>query len=106
LIGRFHALTAAAIAFAICCCGCNARLSQGALVPVAQANTEGTSFVPVLVATKRKRSTADAGEMFDSERAEEVLYALVSVSIRPTQRERLARCNGPPLCQATPSKIS
>jgi hypothetical protein len=72
LIGRTHLLTAAAIASAICCCGCSGRLAQGALVPVAEATTEGTTLVPILVATKRKRSTADAGEMFNGERADEV----------------------------------
>ena len=83
LIGRVRLLTAAAIASAIFCCGCSGRLAQGALVPVAQADTEGISLVPVLVATIRSRSTADAGEMFDSRRAEEVSYASVTVSIPP-----------------------
>src|SRR5271169_2507684 len=83
LIGRVRLLTAAAIASAIFCCGCSGRLAQGALVPVAQADTEGISLVPVLVATKRSRSTTDAGEMFDSSRAEDVSYASVTVSIPP-----------------------
>jgi esterase/lipase superfamily enzyme len=65
------------------CCGCSSRLAQGALVPIAQADTEGTSLVPVLVPTKRSRSTANAGEMFDSRRAEEVPYASITVSIPP-----------------------
>ena len=81
LIGRDRLLTAAAIASAIFCCGCSGRLAQGALVPVAQADTEGISLVPLLVATNR--STADAGQMFDSRRAEEVSYASVTVSIPP-----------------------
>jgi hypothetical protein len=44
------------------CCACSGRLPQGALAPVAQADTAGTSLVPMLVATTRKRST-DAGDM-------------------------------------------
>jgi esterase/lipase superfamily enzyme len=95
MIGRFHVLTAAAIASAICCCGCSARLSQGALVPVAQANTEGTSFVPVLVATKRKRSTTDSGEMFDGEPAEEVSYASVTVSLPPDATRKIGEVQWP-----------
>jgi esterase/lipase superfamily enzyme len=95
LISRFHILTAAVIASAICCCGCSARLSQGALVPVAQANTEGTSLVPVLVATKRKRSTVDAGAMFDSERAEDVSYASVTVSIPPDTARKVGEVQWP-----------
>jgi esterase/lipase superfamily enzyme len=95
LIGRFHLLTAAAISSAIFCCGCSGRLAQGALVPVAQANTEGTSRVPVLVATKRNRSTADAGEMFGSERAEEVSYASVTVSIPPDSARKIGEVQWP-----------
>lgn len=95
LLGRFHIVTTAAMALAICCCGCSARLSQGALVPVAQANTEGTSRVPVLVATKRKLSTADAGEMFGSEQAEEVSYASVTVSIPPDATRKIGDVQWP-----------
>src|SRR5580700_1388844 len=95
LIGRFHILTAVAIASAICCCGCSGRLSQGALLPVALANTEGPSRVPVLVATKRKRSSADAGEMFDSERADEVSYASVTVSIPPDATRKIGEVQWP-----------
>jgi esterase/lipase superfamily enzyme len=95
LIGRVHLLTAAAIASAIFCCGCSGRLAQGALVPVAQADTEGISLVPVLVATKRSRSTADAGEMFNSERAEEMSYASVTVSIPPDATRRIGQVQWP-----------
>jgi len=95
LIGRFHILTAAAIASASFCGGCSGRLAQGALLPVAQANTEGTSRVPVLVATKRNRSTADAGEMFGSERGEEVSYASVTVSIPPDAARKIGEVQWP-----------
>jgi len=95
LIGRLRLLTAAAIASAIFCCGCSGRLAQGALVPVAQADTEGTSLVPVLVATKRSRSAANAGEMFDSRLAEEVSYASVTVSIPPDVARRTGEVQWP-----------
>ena len=95
MIGRFHILTAVAILSAIFCCGCSGRLAQGALVPVAQADTEGTSRVPVLVATKRNRSTANPGEMFGSERAEEVSYASVTVSIPPDAVRKIGEVQWP-----------
>ena len=79
---RFHLLSVVAIASAILCSGCS-RLSQGSLLPVVQANTEGTSLVPVLVATKRKRSATGNGEMFNSDPADEVSYASLTVSIPP-----------------------
>src|ERR1700733_7299639 len=97
LIGKSYILTAAAIALALGCCGCSARLPQGSLLPVAQAETEGTSRVPVLVATERKRSTADAaGEMFGRERAEEMSYASVTVSIPPDAARRIGEVQWPP----------
>lgn len=65
------------------------------MVPVAQADTEGTSRVSVLVATKRKRSTADVGEMFGSERAEEVSYASVTVSIPPDAARKVGEVQWP-----------
>ena len=94
MIGRFHVLTAAAIASAVFCCGCSG-LSQGALAPVAQANTEGTSLVPVLVATNRKRSPADAGVKFDGAPAEEVSYASVTVSIPPDATRKIGEVQWP-----------
>jgi esterase/lipase superfamily enzyme len=103
LIGKSQILTAAAIAFAICCCGC-AQLSQGALVPVAQANTVGTSLVPVLVATKRKRSTTDPGEMFDSGLAEETSYASVSISMPPDAVRKIGDVQWPATSPGDPQQ--
>jgi esterase/lipase superfamily enzyme len=65
------------------------------LVPVAEADTEGISRVPVLVATKRNRATADAGEMFGSDRAEEVSYASVTVSIPPDAARKIGEVQWP-----------
>ena len=94
LFGRSYVLTTAVIASAVFCCGCS-RLSQGSLIPVAQANTEGTSRVPVLVATKRKRSTAEDGEMFSGEPADEVSYASVAVSIPPDTVRKIGEIQWP-----------
>ena len=94
MIGRFYLLTVAVMASAILCSGCS-RLSQGSLLPVAQANTEGTSLVPVLVATKRKRSTAENGEMFNSEPADEVSYASVTVSMPPDGVRKIGEIQWP-----------
>jgi esterase/lipase superfamily enzyme len=103
LIGKSHILTVAALAFAICCCGC-AQLSQGALVPVAQTNTEGTSLVPVLVATKRKRSTTDPGEMFDSGLAEETSYASITISMPPDAVRKIGDVQWPPTSPGDPQR--
>jgi len=95
LISRIRLLTAAAIASAICCCACSGRLPQGALVPVTQANTEGTSLVPVLVATTRKRAADDPGEMFESEQAEDVSHGSVAVSIPPDAARKIGEVQWP-----------
>ena len=102
LIGRVRLLTVAAIASAVFCCGCSGRLAQGALVPVAQADTEGISLVPVLVATTRSRSTANAGEMFDSRRAEGVSYASVIVSIPPDAARKTGEVQWPTSLPGSP----
>jgi esterase/lipase superfamily enzyme len=64
-------------------------------VPVAQAETEGTSRVPVLVVTERKRSIDDAGQMFGSERSDEVSYASVTVSIPPDATRKIGEVQWP-----------
>lgn len=105
MIGRRHILTLVAVATGLCCCGCSARLSQGSLLPVAQAETEGTSLVPLLVATERKRSTADAaGEMFGRERAEEMSYASVTVTIPPDAARKIGEVQWPPSLPGDPQK--
>jgi esterase/lipase superfamily enzyme len=54
------------IAMAIFCASCSARPAQGVLVPVTET-VEGSSRVPIVVATTRQRSTTDPGEMFNGE---------------------------------------
>jgi esterase/lipase superfamily enzyme len=96
LISGRHTLTLVAVASAICCCACSARLSQGSLLPVTQVETEGTSLVSVLVATERTRSTTDAtGEMFGRDREKEMSYASVTVSIPPDAARKAGEVQWP-----------
>lgn len=92
IYGRsLHALV---VALALACGSCAGRLSQGALVPVTAA-AEGTSRVPILVATTRQRSTTDPGEMFSGERAAEVSYAAITVSIPPDAARKIGEVQWP-----------
>jgi esterase/lipase superfamily enzyme len=63
------------------------------LVPVAQA-AEGASRVWVLAAATRQRS-GDAGEMFSGERAAEISYAAVTVSIPPDNARKVGEIQWP-----------
>jgi esterase/lipase superfamily enzyme len=85
---------ATAIGLTLVLGACAGRPAQGVLVPVTQA-AEGTARVDILVATTRQRSTADAGEMFNGERAEEISYAAITVSIPPDDSRELGTINWP-----------
>ena len=89
---RKSLVTAASISIALVLGGCAGRPSQGVLVPVAQA-AEGTSRVDMLIATTRKRSTADAGEMFSGERADDLSYAAISISIPSDNSREIGKIN-------------
>ena len=95
VISRINPLAIVAIALALCCCGCSGRLPQGALVPVAQADTAGGSVVPVLVATTRQHTTGDAGNMFDSGGPNPLSYASVTVSIPPDVTRKIGEIQWP-----------
>ena len=64
-------------------------------MPVAQAETEGTSTVPLLVATTRSRAAANDGSMFGSERADQASYASIAVSIPPDTARRIGEVQWP-----------
>jgi esterase/lipase superfamily enzyme len=87
-------LSALGLVLALACGSCGGRLSQGALVPVT-TTAEGTSLVPILVATTRQRSTTDPGEMFSGERAAEVSYAAITVSIPPDAARKIGEVQWP-----------
>jgi esterase/lipase superfamily enzyme len=79
---RNHLSVAAGLVLALLCCSCASRPLQGVLAPNAQS-ADGATRVPVLVATTRNRLIADPGEMFGGDRASDVSYASIVVSIPP-----------------------
>jgi esterase/lipase superfamily enzyme len=73
------------------------------LVPVAEA-AEGSSRVTVLAATNRSRSTNSAGEMFNGERALELSYAAVEVSIPPDNARKVGQVQWPGSVPGNPER--
>jgi esterase/lipase superfamily enzyme len=103
LMNATHLLAAAAVGLTLVCVGCAGRPSQGVLVPIA-ATAEGTSRVAVLAATTRQRSTTDPGEMFNGERANDVSYASVVVSIPPDSVRKIGAIQWPATVPGDPSR--
>jgi esterase/lipase superfamily enzyme len=87
-------LAVLAIAIAVTGGSCSTRPMQGVLVPVAEI-AEGTSRVPMFVATTRQRSTTDLGEMFNGERAAGFSYAAITVSISPDSARKIGEVQWP-----------
>lgn len=100
-----HVATAATLCVALVACGaCSAnRPSQGVLTPVA-ATDEGSSRVSVLAVTNRRRSTVDAGDMFSGERAEDVSYAAITVSIPPDSARKVGQVQWPSSLPGNPAR--
>jgi esterase/lipase superfamily enzyme len=73
------------------------------LTPVA-TSVEGSSQVPVLAVTNRRRSTTDAGEMFNGERADDVSYAAVTVSIPPDTSRKVGQVQWPSSVPGNPQR--
>jgi esterase/lipase superfamily enzyme len=96
-------LAVQAIAVAIACTSCSSRPVQGVLVPVAEI-AEGTSRVPIFVATTRQRSTTDPGEMFNGERAADVSYAAITVSIPPDGSRKVGEVQWPATLPGDPRR--
>jgi esterase/lipase superfamily enzyme len=96
-------LAARVAAMAICCVSCAGRPVQGVLVPVTEI-AEGTSRVPIFVATTRQRSTTDPGEMFNGERAAEVSYAAIAVSIPPDGSRKVGEVQWPATLPGDPRR--
>ena len=85
--------------------GCAGRPSQGVLIPQASASsTPGAARVPVLVATTRRRSTDDPGAMFNGERAEDVSYAAITVSIPPEGAHKIGAVQWPETPPGDPAR--
>jgi len=91
------------IALVLLCCSCASRLLQGALTPNAQS-ADGTTKVPILVATTRNRATSDPGEMFDSNRGQEVAYASIVVSIPPESARKIGEIQWPSAPPGDPAR--
>jgi esterase/lipase superfamily enzyme len=88
---RIFAVSAILIAFALGACA--GRPSQGVLVPT--ATVEGASLVPIFAATTRQHSRADPGEMFNGERATDVSYAAITVSIPSDASRKIGEIQWP-----------
>jgi esterase/lipase superfamily enzyme len=88
-----HFVGASILVLAIACGSCAIRPPQGALIPVT-ATAEGTTRVPIFIATTRERAT-DSGEMFSGERAAAVSYAAVTVSIPPDAARKIGEVQWP-----------
>jgi len=73
------------------------------LTPVA-ADIDGTSRVSVLAATTRQRSANDTGEMFSGERADNVSYASIVVSIPPDAARKVGAVQWPRTLPGDPSR--
>ncbi len=99
-----HVVAAGAVALALCCVACSGRPQQGALVPVAETAAEGTSRVPVLVATTRQRAAGDPGDMFDGTFADQLSYASVTVSIPPDDARKVGAIQWPTALPGDPGK--
>jgi esterase/lipase superfamily enzyme len=98
-----YLLAMTAVGLTLACAACSGRPSQGVLTPVA-ATAEGTSRVRVLAATTRQRSTTDPGEMFNGERANDVSYASVVVSIPPDSARKIGAIQWPATLPGDPSR--
>ena len=85
------------------CCSCASRPLQGVLVPNAQS-ADGATRVPILVATTRERSVRDPGELFSSDRAPEVSYASIVVSIPPDSTRKLGEVQWPASLPGDPQR--
>jgi esterase/lipase superfamily enzyme len=92
-----------AVAIALVCGSCSNRPAQGVLIPVS-ATAEGTSRVPMFVATTRQRSTTDPGEMFSGERAADVSYAAINVSIPPDSVRKIGQVQWPATAPGDPAR--
>ena len=91
------------VALVLLCCSCASRLLQGALTPNAQS-ANGTTKVPILVATTRNRATSNPGEMFDSSRGPEVAYASIVVSIPPDSARKIGEIQWPSASPGDPAR--
>jgi esterase/lipase superfamily enzyme len=91
---RALASIAAILGLAGVCSSCATRPLQGVLIPTAES-AEGTSRIPILIATTRQPATGDAGDMFGGERAATMSYARIAVSIPPDAVRKVGEIQWP-----------
>ncbi len=75
-------------------CGCS-RVPMDTLLPVGPIEAEGVSIVPLLVATTRSRTAAGNSAMFEGERADQLNYASIAVSIPPDASRTVGQVQWP-----------
>ena len=92
--GRALTSIAAILALAGICGSCATRPLQGVLIPTVES-AEGTSRIPILIATTRGPATGDAGDMFGSERGATMSYARIAVSIPPDAVRKVGEIQWP-----------
>jgi esterase/lipase superfamily enzyme len=100
---RNYFSVAVGLVLAVLCCACAGRPLQGVLVPNAQS-VDGATRVPILVATTRNRLIADPGEMFGRDRASEVSYAAIAVSIPPDSARKIGEVQWPSARPGDPAR--
>jgi esterase/lipase superfamily enzyme len=96
-------LIVAAFAAAAGSAGCSNRPAQGVLIPMKE-QVAGTAQVPILVATTRKKSIEDPGEMFGGDRAEAMSYAAITVSIPPDADRKIGHVQWPDALPGDPKR--
>ena len=94
---------AAATGAVLVVAGCTGRPAQGVLTPIAEIPAEN-SRVDLLVATTRRRSTTDPGEMFNGERADALSYAAITVSIPPDAVRKIGHVQWPTAAAGDPRR--
>jgi esterase/lipase superfamily enzyme len=91
---RALASIAAILGLAAVCGSCATRPLQGVLIPSVES-AEGTSRIPILIATTRQPASDDAGDMFGGERAASMSYARIAVSIPPDAVRKVGEIQWP-----------
>ena len=82
---------------------CSSRVADSVLIPVTR-QVEGTSRVPILVATTRQKSTTASGVWFGGERGAATSYASVVVSIPPDAARKIGDVQWPTSSPGDPSR--
>lgn len=85
----------------LCCAACAGQL-RDAMIPV--AIVDGTTQVPILVATTRQRLESDPGQMFGGERGKSTSYAAITISVPPDGAREVGKVQWPASSPGDPRK--